>query len=98
MQVILPWSRVTHIKIGFHIGPLAKVEIQVGMGVAVAVLAVDITDVPGGVLYVASHEFLVPTLSVGTRKGRLVKRYGVYSFFGYFIMKDKGEFLKKSEK
>jgi|GEM_PF-5323327 len=52
------------------------------MGVGVAILAVDVTDIPGRVLYVS---------------GRMVKRYGVLSFFDYFIMKDKAEFLNKSE-
>ena len=76
------------------------------MGVGVAILAVNIIDAPGRVLYVTSAEvlvvarteFLVPTLSVGTRNGGWIKRYDVSSFFGYFIMKDKGEFLNKSEK
>jgi len=59
---------------------------------------VDVTDAPGRVLYVMSAEVLVPVLSVGTSMRKLVKRYGVSSFFGYFTMKDKGEFLNKSEK
>ena len=104
--MILPWPGVAHVEIRFHIGPLAQVEIQVGMGVGVAILAVNIIDAPGRVLYVTSAEvlvvarteFLVPTLSVGTRNDGWIKRYGVLSFFGYFIMKDKPEFLNKSEK
>jgi len=55
------------------------------MRVGIAILAVNITNGPGRVLYVAGSEFLV-------------KRYGGRSFFDCFIMKDKGEFLKKSEK
>ena len=82
--MILPWPGVAHVEIRFHIGPLAEVEIQVRMGIGIAILAVNIADAPGRILDVVS--------------GGLVKRYGVLSFFGYFIMKDKGKFLKKCEK
>jgi hypothetical protein len=53
--MVLAGPGVAHVEITLHIGPLAKVEIQVGVGIAVAVLAVDIGYAPTRVLKLASR-------------------------------------------
>jgi hypothetical protein len=54
--MVLTRPGVTDIKIGLHVGPLAEIAVQIGMGVAVTILAVNIAYGPGGVFNVTGRD------------------------------------------
>jgi hypothetical protein len=55
MQVILPQPGIADIEVRFHVGPLVQIQVKIGVGIAVTILAVNITYAPGGVFYFAGR-------------------------------------------